>query len=175
MISVPMEDGEGGQPGAPLASSETAVSYGVLEECIGYNLRIAYALASQLFAQDFEGQDLAPIQFAALEFIAHNPDLSQRQIAAHISTTPTVLVKPLERLETMGLVTRSRSAEDRRRSRVRLTAEGEAFLARARPRILQVEDRLAANLSRGERETLLRLVRKLLTVREQTAGPTGEG
>ncbi|MCH9650990.1 MAG: MarR family winged helix-turn-helix transcriptional regulator [Deltaproteobacteria bacterium] len=165
MMSDRVDGGEEGQLAASSATLEPTPNYGVLEECIGYNLRIAYAFASQLFAQDFDGQDLAPIQFAALEFIAHNPDLSQRQIAAHIGTTPTVLVKPLERLESMGLVTRTRSVEDRRRSRVRLTEEGGAFLNQARPRILQVEDRLTANLSKDEREMLLRLVRKLLEVR----------
>ena len=135
--------------------------YGILERCIGYNLRISYALASQLFARVFEDQELAPIQFAALEFIAHNPHLSQRQIAAHIGTAPTVLVKPLDKLEKRGLISRLRSADDRRRARVRITPAGEGLLREARQRILSVEEQLTEKLTREERRTLLDLLRKI--------------
>ncbi len=146
-------------PSSPRA--EDTVDHGVLEECIGYNLRISYALASQLFARAFEDQELAPIQFAALEFIARNPHLSQREIARHIGTAPTVLVKPLDKLEKRGLISRLRSTDDRRRSRVRLTPAGEELLKDARQRILGVEARLTENLSAEESRALLELLRKL--------------
>ncbi len=141
--------------------SQEGRSYGVLAECIGYNLRISYSRASQCFAQVFEDQELAPIQFAALEFIANNPNLSQRQIAESISTTPTVLVKPLERLENRGLISRLRSTADRRRSRIRLTPSGEEILKEARQRILGVEERLTSGLTEQERKTLLELLAKI--------------
>ena len=72
------------------------MDHGILKECIGYNLRISYALAGQLFARVFDDQELAPIQFAALEFISQNPHLSQREIAFHIGTAPTVHRKLLD-------------------------------------------------------------------------------
>lgn len=137
------------------------MDHGILKECIGYNLRISYALAGQLFARAFEDQELAPIQFAALEFIAHNPHLSQREIAGFIGTAPTVLVKPLDKLEKRGLISRIRSTDDRRRARVRITGEGEELLAEARRRIHSVEDQLTEHLTGEERQTLLRLLKKL--------------
>ena len=142
--------------------TESSVDYGVLPNCIGFNLRISYALATQLFSREVEGRDLAPIQFAALELISHNPNLSQREIARHIGTTPTVLVKPLEKLEKRALISRMRSADDRRRSRIRITPEGEALLEEARNHISSVEEKLTANLSANERSTLLNLLHKMM-------------
>jgi DNA-binding MarR family transcriptional regulator len=144
-----------------IGNGSREVDYGVLPECIGFNLRISYALASQLFARELEDRSLAPIQFAALELIARNPDLSQREIAHHIATTPTVLVKPLEKLVAQGLLSRVRSRDDRRRARIRITAQGEELLREARRRIHTVEAQLTEKLSETERRSLLKLLHKL--------------
>ena len=143
-------------------TGDDGVDYGVLPDCIGFNLRISYALATQLFAREVEDRHLAPIQFAALELISHNPNLSQREIAHHIGSTPTVLVKPLEKLEKRALISRIRSADDRRRSRIRITSAGEALLADVRARIRTVEEKLTAKLSEEERQTLLGLLHKMM-------------
>jgi len=156
------ERAESRTSGAQSVNAGTRVNYGVLPECIGFNLRISYALATQLFVREVEGRDLAPIQFAALELILHNPNLSQREIAHHIGSTPSVLVKPLEKLENRALISRIRSADDRRRSRIQITPEGEALLAEARQRIQTVEEKLTANLSDSERRTLLDLLHKMM-------------
>ncbi len=145
----------------PASAVARSVDYGILPECIGFNLRISYGEASQLFARVFEEGELAPIQFAALEFISRNPQLSQRELAEYIGTTPSVLVQPLERLEKRGLIFRVRSADDRRRSRIRLTGTGARLLETAREKVREVERLLTVSLSPAERETLLHLLRKM--------------
>lgn len=155
-------EGEPSQEAGSKEGSGEEVDLGILPECIGYNLRISYAQATQLFAREVEDEALAPLQFAALELVSHNPNLSQREIAHHIGSTPTVLVKPLEKLEKRGLISRKRSTDDRRRSRIAITTKGEALLEDARQRIRTVEDKLTENLSQDERRTLLALLHKMM-------------
>lgn len=132
---------------------------GVLPALIGFNLRICYGIAGQIFARAFEETELAPIQFAALEFVASTPDRAQTEIAEQIGTAPSVLVGPLEKLERRELITRTRDSSDRRRFVVRITRTGQRLLDDARKRIVDVERELTAQLDTGERDELLRLLR----------------
>ena len=144
----------------PEGSSET-LDLGLLKELVGFNLRLAYNQAAQVFAKAFDDLDLAPIQFAALELIRCNPGCSQKEIAHHIGATPPVLVAPLERLERRGWIERHRSGSDRRRSRTQLSPEGRRNIAAVERRIRGVDRDLAARLSETERARLLQLLRKL--------------
>ncbi len=144
-------------PPGPDAESQ---DLGMLRGMVGFNLRLAYNKASQLFARAFDDLDLAPIQFAALEFIASNPGTSQKDIARHIGTTPPVLVGPLERLEKRDWIVRSRG-EDRRRAHVHLTPAGERIMQDVEERVRRVDQELALRLTTRERERLLSLLRKL--------------
>lgn len=150
-----------GSTSSPPGPPGDDVDYGLLPNLVGYNLRITYALASQTFARTFGDEELAPIQFAALEFVSRNPRKSQREIARHIGTTPTVLVSPLDKLEKRGLISRVRSADDRRRSRIHLTDAGKEALRKARKRVREVDARLTEALTEDERQTLLELLHKI--------------
>jgi DNA-binding MarR family transcriptional regulator len=150
---------QGGNPRT--GASQARVEYGVLPDLVGFNLRIAYGLASQLFSVRFASMDLAPIQFAALEFISRTGGLSQTEIAEHVGTAPTVLVTPLERMESRGLIERGRDPADRRRAVVWITEAGKALLSSARAEITAVEDELLAPLDPWEREQLLEFLQKV--------------
>ena len=138
-----------------------AAELGLLREMVGFNLRRAYNRAAQLFTKAFEDLDLAPIQFAALEFISKNPGTCQKDIALHIGTTPPALVGPLERLERRGWIVRSKGTTDRRRARVHLAPSGERRMHEVEERIHAVDHALVAQLSKRERERLLQLLQKL--------------
>jgi DNA-binding MarR family transcriptional regulator len=90
--------------------------------------------------------DLGLVQFQALRLLAgREPEPTQpsdlmrtsRMSSAHATTV-------LNQLEARGLVARLESAEDRRRRLVRLTPAGHAALARARPALALLEERLVA-------------------------------
>lgn len=133
----------------------------MLPDLVGFNLRIAYNRAVAAFGRQFSELAMAPIQFAALEFVSRNPGTSQKEIANRIDTRPSVLVGPLERLEQRGWIVRRRSVEDRRRARVFVTDDGAVELARARELIGAVETAVAARFEPGEREELVRLLKKI--------------
>jgi len=147
--------------GAEGADPSHDLDYGVLPDLIGFNLRISYGIASQIFARVFDPIDLAPIQFAALEFILRSPGRAQTEIAEHIGTTPSVLVSPLEKMERRELITRERDAADRRRFVVNATATGAELARDARGKIVEVEEELTANLTSAERTTLLELLQRM--------------
>ncbi|MEM7113983.1 MAG: MarR family transcriptional regulator [Chloroflexota bacterium] len=107
--------------------------------------------------------ELVPKQFIALEFIANNPNLSQKEIANYIGTTAPMMVHVLDSLSQRGLVQRVRSEKDRRKQNIQLTAAGSALLAEIRTRALEADRLLLAeaNLSESDKETLLQLLRRL--------------
>ncbi len=145
---------------AGVADNGTA-ELGLLREMVGFNLRRAYNRAAQLFTKAFEDLDLAPIQFAALEFISKNPGACQKDIAHHIGTTPPALVGPLGRLEHRGWIVRSKGTTDRRRARVNLAPAGQRRMHEVEERIHAVDHALVARLSDSERARLLQLLQKL--------------
>ncbi|MEM7356582.1 MAG: MarR family winged helix-turn-helix transcriptional regulator [Acidobacteriota bacterium] len=142
-------------------SIHEAPDLGLLRNLVGFNLRRAYNRAALLFSRAFEGLDVAPLQFAALEFISKNPGSCQKDIAHHIGTTPPVLVTPLERLERRGLIQRRRGEADRRRVGVALTREGQQVMQEIEKRILSVDQELVADLSDTERKSFLQLLQKV--------------
>lgn len=146
---------------SPADAGNGTVELGLLREMVGFNLRRAYNRAAQLFTRAFEDLDLAPIQFAALEFISKNPGTCQKDIAHHIGTTPPALVGPLERLERRGWIVRSKGTPDRRRARVDLAPGGRRRMHEVEERIHAVDHELVAKLSDSERARLLSLLQKL--------------
>ena len=143
---------------------------GLLDRLVGFNLRIGYNRAVGLFSRAFDQVELAPIQFAALEYIANNPDCSQKEMASDIGSSAAALVSPLERLERQGWIARHRIEADRRRARINLTPAGAAVLDEAKKRVRDVDRKLVSDLTRRERDQLLLLLRKI-SGREPTPIP----
>ncbi|MCO5203891.1 MAG: MarR family transcriptional regulator [Anaerolineae bacterium] len=152
----------------PVSQNTDELTRSILTDQIGFNLRLAYFITSQLFNDAFTDLYITPIQFAILEVVAANPDLTQRQIAELVGTAPSVLVDPLRKLERRGLIQRERAEQDRRQHNVRLTEDGIAFQEQARVRIGQVEANLTDDLDDAEQMTLLTLLQKLVASHENT-------
>lgn len=147
----------------------STINYSYLTKFVGHLSGLAHLRATQLCTEELAHLDLTPKQFVALEFIANNPTITQKEIAEHIGTTPTVLVNVLDVLSARGLIERVRSTVDRRRHSVRLTEKGEGLLPEIWKSADIVEQRLFAEsgMSESEWETLVTLMQKL-TKREST-------
>lgn len=149
-----------------------ATSSGILPDLVGFNLRLAYYRATQLFAQAFDDLALTPIQFAALAALAAQPGLTQRELAARIGSAPSVLVAPLRELTQHGWLQRDADPADRRTQRLRLTAAGARLQTTAHERIGAVEAALLADLTLAERATLLALLQRITTALPATDAAT---
>lgn len=96
-------------------------------------------------------------QDSVLLCLSNHPDATQKELGEALGITPASLSEVLMKLERKGHITRTRDEVDRRFTRVRLTAEGEAALGAPQ----QERDPFSA-LSPQEQETLKGLLGKLL-------------
>jgi DNA-binding MarR family transcriptional regulator len=88
--------------------------------------------------------------------------LSPSEITATAMVTSGAVTKRVDRLERAGLVERTRSDDDGRGRRVRLTDDGRRLTDAVTERHWANEDRLLRALSAEERAVMVGLLRKLL-------------
>src|SRR5438876_11472242 len=77
---------------------------------------------------------VSPEQVSLLVAIKYHPGIGLRELAARERVSPPAMTKHVDRLERGGLVTRSPSADDRRRVGITLTDAGQRVLRRVRSR-----------------------------------------
>lgn len=88
--------------------------------------------------------------------------LESHELADECGMAKGTLTGVVATLERVGMVSRRRLAEDRRRVEVALTPDGNSLITELFPQFHQREVRLTARLSVEERATLARLLRKLI-------------
>lgn len=134
-----------------------------LRHLVGNLSGLVHIRAREVFKSLLTDLQFTPKQAVVLEFIANNRNVSQKEIAQGVVTTPAMLVGVLDVLTGRGLVERVTDAQDRRRTFVRLTPAGEAVLGDIRQIFHQVEDilREEAQMSEEEWATLVSLLRKI--------------
>jgi MarR family transcriptional regulator, 2-MHQ and catechol-resistance regulon repressor len=100
--------------------------------------------------------------FAVLEALLHKGALPVNEIGKKVLLTSGSITVAVDRLEEKGLVERRAHGTDRRARIVHLTKEGRKLIARAYADHAADMERLAsASLSRSERKTLIRLLKKI--------------
>lgn len=98
--------------------------------------------------------------------------VSQRRLMDELGLTSGTVSVRMDRLEEMGLIQREPDPEDKRNTRITLTAEGRALFERIVPDHLENERRLLAALSDAERELLVAVLGKLLVEFEGSLPPS---
>jgi MarR family 2-MHQ and catechol resistance regulon transcriptional repressor len=100
--------------------------------------------------------------FAVLEALLHKGPLPVNEIGKKVLLTSGSITVAVDRLETKGLVERRAHGTDRRARVVHLTKEGRQLITRVYGDHAADMERLAsASLSDKERETLIRLLKKI--------------
>ena len=107
------------------------------------------------------GSELCGSDFAVLEALLHKGALPVGDIGRKVLLTSGSITVAVDRLEAKGLVERRASADDRRARIVRLTREGRRLITRVYAGHAADMERLASELSTGERATLIRLLKKI--------------
>src|SRR5213080_4097920 len=117
--------------------------------------------------QSFAGESISELEmcgsdFAVLEALLHKGPLPVNEIGKKVLLTSGSITVAVDRLETKGLVERRAHRTDRRAKIVHLTKEGRRLITRAYADHAADMERLAfASLTRAERETLIRLLKKI--------------
>lgn len=100
--------------------------------------------------------------FAVLEALLHKGPLPINEIGKKVLLTSGSITVAVDRLESKGLVERRASGTDRRARIVHLTKDGRELITRVYADHASDMERLAsASLIRAERETLIRLLKKI--------------
>lgn len=100
--------------------------------------------------------------FAVLEALLHKGPLPINEIGKKVLLTSGSITVAVDRLESKKLVERRASGTDRRARIVHLTKDGQELITRIYAAHATDMERLAAaSLSRAERETLIRLLKKI--------------
>ena len=100
--------------------------------------------------------------FAVLEALLHKGPLPINEIGKKVLLTSGSITVAVDRLESRALVERRASGTDRRTKIVHLTKEGRKLIARVyADHAADMEQLVSASLSKAERETLIRLLKKV--------------
>jgi MarR family transcriptional regulator, 2-MHQ and catechol-resistance regulon repressor len=100
--------------------------------------------------------------FSVLEALLHKGALPINEIGKKVLLTSGSITVAVDRLESKGLVERRASGTDRRAKIVHLTKAGEQLIARIYDsHAADMEELASASLTKAERETLIRLLKKI--------------
>ena len=113
------------------------------------------------FSESIGDLDMTPGLFGVLVIIEANPDLKQSELARATHLDRSTVVSVIDNLERRSLVERRAAPNDRRSNALRLTSDGAALLRRIKQRVGEHEKRLVATLSPTERQTLVKLLKKI--------------
>ena len=119
--------------------------------------------AVEAYAQNSIAElEMCGSDFAVLEALLHKGPLPINEIGKKVLLTSGSITVAVDRLESKGLVERRASGTDRRARIVHLTKDGRELITRIYADHASDMERLAAaSLSRAERETLIRLLKKI--------------
>ena len=143
-----------------------------LDDILGYRLDMTRHAAMRNIYRELDGL-LKPADTTALLLVRDQPGCDQAMLGRALSGNRSVGMKVANRLEARGLMIRS-EGRDRRTKSLHITKEGERLLEEASRRHEQAEAKITAYLEPGEREKLIRLLRKVeQAVLDQEAAPVG--
>ena len=136
-----------------------------IQDSTGVHVWLVFMKAFQaLFphaAESIKRTELGDSDFRVLEVLLHKGPLPVNTIGPKVWLTPGSISVAVDRLVKKGLVSRKGRADDRRVRQVELTPKGRALITRGfREHAGAMEDAIHV-LSKTERLTLLRLLKKL--------------
>jgi DNA-binding MarR family transcriptional regulator len=104
--------------------------------------------------------DLTPTQFNVLRILrgAGREGLNCREISERMLTFDPDVTRLLDRLESRGLVGRSREARDRRVITVRITEGGQRLIGELDQKVLQLHRQQLGHLGERKLKTLINLL-----------------
>jgi MarR family transcriptional regulator, 2-MHQ and catechol-resistance regulon repressor len=120
----------------------------------------AYRTLERLATRSIESSEVCLSDFAVMEMLLHKGPQPVNEIGRRIELTSGAITTAVDRLESRGLVAREAHPSDRRARVVRLTATGVEQAAKVFAGHKAAMDVAASGLSKTERATLIKLLKK---------------
>ena len=120
-------------------------------------LRRAWYGLNQAFRRRIAHLGITPDQFTVLRTLLESDPsgMTQRDLAARMSSDPNTVASLLERMESSGLVARKPHEKDRRARRIQLMASGKRKYAAARQIAIVLQSEVLSVLPENQRESFL--------------------
>jgi DNA-binding MarR family transcriptional regulator len=144
----------------PPAPSAGAADY-ALEDQVGHLLRRVHQRATAIFLARIGEAELTPTQWAALVKLQDTGGASQNHLGRLTAMDPATIQGVVRRLEDRRLIERAGDPDDRRRSILRLSAEGQVLVDRLKANAHAVSRAILEPLDARERAEFLRMLRAL--------------
>lgn len=153
-------------PRAEDAHGATEVPGGLDHACLrhvlGYQLTQANIPVRRIFARNIgEPLQLSPVEFTVISLLAHNGEVTHKQLSQALAASAPNVTALLDRLEERRLLVRVRSQTDRRSQYIHLTRQGAALARKAIAVSRTMEHDLLRHLSDAERAILFELLQKV--------------
>ncbi len=145
----------------PAAAAQETLDTRYLETLVGYNARRAALAVIGVFLPEMAPFGLRPVDFSVLSLIAHNPGITSRQLCAALDILPPNLVGMIKSLEKRNLIEKREHPSDKRAQGLHLTDHGQQLQAQAEAKATELELDVTQRLTAAERQTLIRLLRKI--------------
>jgi len=134
---------------------------------VGYQLAQATIVTDHVFSERVGRHgELRRVEFTILALVQGNPGVTARQLARALAVTPPNIAIWIDKLETRGLVARTRGQSDARMQHIRLTSSGAALVDRSVRLLIEGEQAAMAGLSGAERAMLVELLHKVALSRK---------
>jgi DNA-binding MarR family transcriptional regulator len=142
-----------------------------VNQCPCFNLGLAHRKVVRAFEEALAPLNLTIAQAHFLSCLYDQDQQLGKDLARELGVDAGTLTPMIDRLERMGLVRRCPHPEDRRATRICLTAEAEQLRDEVRARCCQVNERLMGKFSKEEYERFLELLRQFGAEADAEASP----
>lgn len=142
------------KPDNSVAKNLKEISRNTGRACVGFNLRKASRLLSQIYDQALKPAKLKGTQFSLLMAVAGQEDTTIGKLARPLGMERSTVSRNAKILEKRGLV-KIEDGEDRRLQRVTLTDKGVLVLQEALPLWEGVQEKLARELGEERIKTFM--------------------
>lgn len=138
---------------------------------VGYLIKRAYALMLDVLEPAFAAHGFTYMQYVVLMQLRSGEAVNQRDFCRTYRHDSGAFTRVIDQLADRGLVERERSAEDRRKVNLHLTAAGLATCEELIPLVVEKLNAAVADFSPGELDEMRRLVGKFIAgMQRQLAG-----
>ncbi|MFC5186233.1 MarR family winged helix-turn-helix transcriptional regulator [Actinomadura harenae] len=121
---------------------------------VGMLLRLAHVHAREVFTEALRPMGLKSFQYGALAVLDRRGPCSQRRLADELSMDKSTMVRLVDDMERMGLITRTPVPSDRRTQAITLTDRGREVFAEADAVADAAHEYLLEDFTDDERRTL---------------------
>jgi DNA-binding MarR family transcriptional regulator len=128
----------------------------------GYLIKRAWVTIQRDLRELLLGFNLNQRSMSVLSVVIANPDINQSDVAAALSIERSGMVVIVDELEGLDLIRRERALTDRRAYALRATLKGQHLNDKVKAEIIAHEDRIFANITKAERDSLHQIMSKLV-------------